>query len=720
MRFWKFFVPFRTYLPSLYNYERFCYISLSPFQAESLILLHTTIPLQFIFIMNPHFICIMKLRFISTLAMLSLIFSGLHTLSSCSAGAHQGASPAATARRVLSERLPGTAIEITVDSSLNIPAEGFENAFRNDSLIIRASSEAGALYGAFDAIRRAQSLTTAQLPAEWSDAPKLPLRILNHWDNLDGTVERGYAGKSIWKWDSPLTAADRQLYEKYAEINASTGINGTVLNNVNASPQILSTERLKRVAEIADILRPYAMKVYLSVNFASPMALDSLPTADPLDPAVKAWWRKKADEIYDLIPDFGGFLVKANSEGQPGPMDFGHSHADGANMLADALAPHNGTVMWRAFVYSPSDADRAKQAYLEFQPFDGQFRDNVIIQIKNGPIDFQPREPYSPLFDAMHSTPEMAELQITQEYLGHSNHLAFLAPMWKEFFSMVPYQRLKGAAGVANIGDAPNFTAHPFAAANWYAFGRLAWNPELTAREIANEWISAQLLSSKDVPQEVTENLVEMMISSREAVVDYMMPLGLHHIFAFGHHYGPEPWCDVPGAREDWLPRYYHRADKNGIGFDRTSKGSGATEQYAEPWRVIFDNVDACPDEYLLWFHHVPWNHKMKNGNTLWEELCAHYQRGVERVGSYREVWESARDYVDPEVFADVATRLDTQYKDAEWWRDACLSYFGSIAGLALPEGYPQPKHSLEYYKQISLPVSNYECPSPALLDSVR
>lgn len=657
----------------------------------------------------------MKNRRISLYTFLGIVLPAIINLS-CSPGELQTCGPADTAKRILSEKLAGITSIISVDSTFEIPHEGFENSFRGDTLVIRSSSDAGALYGAFDAIRRRPD----GLQEQWKDAPRLPLRILDHWDNLDRTVERGYAGKSIWKWDEPLSDDDRRVYEKYAEINASTGINGAVLNNVNASPYILSEEKLKRVAEIADILRPYAMKVYLSVNFASPMALDSLPTADPVDSAVKEWWKKKADYIYSIISDFGGFLVKANSEGQPGPMDFGRTHSEGANMLAEALDSHGGIVMWRAFVYSPSDSDRAKQAYLEFQPLDGQFRDNVIIQIKNGPIDFQPREPHSPLFGAMPATPQMAELQITQEYLGQSNHLAFLAPMWEEFFKAVPYSTLKGVAGVANIGDSHNFTAHPFAAANWYAFGRLAWNPELAPEKIAREWLSTEILTKGDTPDCIFDALAEMMLSSREAVVNYMMPLGLHHIFAFGHHYGPEPWCIVAGAREDWLPRYYHKADKNGIGFDRSSKGSGATEQYAEPYRTLYDDPKTCPDELLLWFHHLPWDYRMKNGNMLWEEICARYEQGVEKVASYREIWESAREYVDPKIFADVASRLDTQLKDAEWWRDACLAYFGSVAGRELPDGYPRPKHSLEHYMSVKLPISNYECPSPFLLDSVR
>lgn len=619
------------------------------------------------------------------------------------------------AKNELNQHFGPDKVKIEVTSDAPVPPEGFIIHRDGEGWRLNASTPLGALYGAYDMIRRSHH----NLPDYFSDSPVIPLRLLNHWDNLDGTVERGYAGSSIWKWDIPLTDADRDLYRRYARINAFVGINGSVLNNVNASPQILSEEKLKRVAEIADILRPYGIKIYLSVNFASPMALDSLASADPLLPEVQQWWKDKADRIYSLIPDFGGFLVKANSEGQPGPMDFGRSHSQGANMLADALAPHGGIVMWRAFVYSPSDDDRAKQAYLEFQPLDGEFRDNVIVQIKNGPIDFQPREPYSPLFGATPATQQMAELQITQEYLGHSNHLAFLAPLWSEFFDCIPHSGLKGVAGVANVGDTDNLTGHPLAMANWYAFGRMAWNPELTSDRIAEEWIRSQLVNH-DTPDKIIDDLTLMLTESREAVVDYMMPLGLHHIFAFGHHYGPEPWCDVPGAREDWLPRYYHRADHNGIGFDRTSTGSDAVSQYTEPFRSTFANIEQCPEEFLLWFHHLPWDYKMKSGRTLWEELCFHYQKGVEKVNDFQNIWDTAASYLDPELYADVKGRLLTQKKDAEWWRDACLSYFGELAGQPLPSGIPTPKHSLNHYKSIHLPITNYECPSATLLDSVR
>lgn len=593
--------------------------------------------------------------------------------------------------------------------------DGFAISQSDSEVNIYGDSELGILYGAY-ALLRDPSLGKDSV---FVSNPAYTLRILNHWDNLDGTIERGYAGKSLWRWDE-LPDSISPRYEEYARANAAIGINGTVLNNVNASPKILSAPYLEKVAKLADIFRPYGIRVYLSVNFASPMVLDSLPTADPLDPAVSEWWKRKADEIYSLIPDFGGFLVKANSEGQPGPMDFGRTHAEGANMLASALKPHDGIVMWRAFVYSPIDADRAKQAYMEFKPLDGKFDPNVIVQIKNGPIDFQPREPYSPLFGAMPQTDEMAEFQVTQEYLGHSNHLAFLAPMWTEFFRYVKPESLKAIAGVTNIGDDANWTGHPLAQANWYAFGRLAWNPRLSAGEIAAEWISDILVNPSKTPEEVVGSLKEMLTTSHETVVDYMMPLGLHHIFAFGHHYGPEPWCDVPGARPDWLPKYYHQADSLGIGFDRSPSGSDAVEQYPEPLRSQLADMSSCPEEFLLWFHHVPWDWKMKSGRTLWDELCLHYQRGYETVKGYQTIWENARPYLKPEIYADVKQRLETQVKDAAWWRDACLLYFGQYSGMPLPAGVDAPLHTLDEYESMKLPISNYESPSPVLLDSIR
>lgn len=650
------------------------------------------------------------------------------------------------ARAELENNWTGAPVElIGGDSSHGLKTNGYAIEQTGSEIKIYSSDDLGALYGVY-ALLRDSSLGKDSL---YVSNPAYGLRILNHWDNLDGTVERGYAGKSLWKWEQlPDSVSPR--YEEYARANAATGINGTVLNNVNASPKILSAEYLPKVAKLADIFRPYGIRVYLSVNFASPMVLDSLPTADPLDPAVQDWWKRKADEIYGLIPDFGGFLVKANSEGQPGPMDFGRSHAEGANMLARAAAPHDGIVMWRAFVYSPIDADRAKQAYMEFEPLDGKFDSNVIIQIKNGPIDFQPREPYSPLFGAMPKSDEMVEFQVTQEYLGHSNHLAFLAPMWTEFFDYVAPESLKAVAGVANIGDEPNMTGHPLARANWYAFGRLAWDPTLTPEQIAGEWIDSNLIDPAATPAAVRDSLISMFVTSREAVVDYMMPLGLHHIFAFGHHYGPEPWCDVPGARADWLPKYYHQADAQGIGFDRSPSGSDAVGQYPEPLRSRLADVSTCPEEFLLWFHHVPWNHKMPSGRTLWEELCTAYQRGVDKAASYKQIWASARPYlkVNPKIvnklpgdetaksdavqsaesseealYADVAERLDTQLRDAEWWRDACLQYFARFSRMPLPANVPAagtPSHSLDSLMKIKLPITNYESPTPHLLNSAR
>ncbi|MDE6108663.1 MAG: alpha-glucuronidase [Muribaculaceae bacterium] len=631
-------------------------------------------------------------------------------------------------------RQPSTAVEGTsvvypgelemlidsTDTALTSP-EGFRVCRRaGEPVRLTSPSRAGLIYGAYH-LMRMHAAGADTVGCDVVENPAYALRLLNHWDNLDGTVERGYAGSSIWKWDE-LPGKLSPLYREYAERCARVGINGVVLNNVNASPRILSGEYIAKVKALADVLRPYGIRTYLSVNFASPVALDSLASADPADPAVQQWWKDKADEIYRAIPDFGGFLVKANSEGQPGPCDYGRTHAEGANMLADALAPHGGIVMWRAFVYSPADADRAKQAYLEFKPLDGQFAPNVILQVKNGPVDFQPREPFSPLFGAMESTPEMVEFQITQEYLGHSNHLAYLAPMWSEFFGYVQPSSLAAVAGVANIGDVPGMTGHPFADANFYAFGRMAWNPSLSPDEIADEWMATELFAdaSAEVPDSVREAVRSMMLSSREAVVDYMMPLGLHHIFAFGHHYGPEPWCDVPGARPDWLPRYYHRADKDGLGFDRSHTGSNAVAQYPDSLAALLDDTATCPEQFLLWFHHVPWDYRMKSGRTMWEELCVAYDRGVRTVDGYPALWAKARPYVSAAVYDEVARKLDVQARDARWWRDACVQYFGTFSGMPVPEGLEQPGTPLDSLMRVKLPLSNYECPSDSLLNIYR
>lgn len=588
--------------------------------------------------------------------------------------------------------------------------EGYTIRSAGNDIILESSAEKGLLYAAYHLLRlQAEGNDCKNLNI--SESPLYEYRILNHWDNIDGTVERGYAGKSLWKWEE-LPSVISPAYEKYARANASIGINGTVLNNVNASIEILSDKYLDKVKALSDIFRPYGIKVYLSVNFASPMKLGGLDTADPMDEKVAEWWKRKVHEIYSLIPDFGGFLVKANSEGQPGPCDYGRTHAQGANMLASALKPYGGIVMWRAFVYSPTDDDRAKQAYLEFKPLDGKFLDNVIVQVKNGPIDFQPREPYSPLFGSMPHTPLMVEFQITQEYLGHSNHLAYLAPMWKEFYEYVSPYSIKAVAGVANIGDDVNWCGHDFAQSNWYAFGRLAWNPELSSSQIAREW----LVQTFTDESEFLNSVEEMMLESREAVVDYMMPLGLHHIFAWNHHYGPEPWCEIPGARADWLPSYYHCADREGIGFDRTTTGSDAVSQYPDSLAAVFNSLSSCPEEFLLWFHHVSWDHKLKSGNTLWDDLCYKYQTGVEKAQEFCEVWNQMSDYVDSERYQAIANRLKIQADDAVWWKDACLEYFRTFSRMKYPSGVDKPVFRLKELKKVKLPISNYECPSEDIL----
>lgn len=620
-----------------------------------------------------------------------------------------------TAIQELRNTWKGNPIILSVHKNKNLKDEGYAISKRNGKIQISSPTDKGILYGTYHLLRLQATNTDIDSKLPITENPAYDLRILNHWDNLDGTIERGYAGRSLWQWEElPNTLSPR--YKDYARANASIGINGTVLNNVNASPQILSVAYLQKVKTLADLFRPYGIKVYLSVNFASPMVLDNLPTADPLGKDVIRWWKNKAKEIYKLIPDFGGFLVKANSEGQPGPCDFGRTHAEGANMLADALKPYKGIVMWRAFVYSPDDADRAKQAYKEFKPLDGKFRSNVIIQTKNGPVDFQPREPYSPLFTAIEHTDQMVEFQITQEYLGHSNHIAYLAPMWKEFFEFVPAHSLRAIAGVANIGTDINWCGHPFAQSNWYAFGRLAWNPFLTSEEIADEWLKQTFTTN---PAFVT-SVKDIMLKSREAVVDYMMPMGLHHLFAWGHHYGPEPWCNISGARPDWMPSYYHKADAQGIGFDRSSRGSNAVGQYPATIAALYDQIDTCPEEYLLWFHHVSWTHPFKNGKTLWETLCHHYDRGVQQVKEFQKVWDSIVNLIDSDRFCQVQSLMKTQVRDAIWWKDACLLYFQEFSKLPFPNDMERPIHNLDALKKVNLGISNFECPTQELLNRHR
>ncbi len=595
------------------------------------------------------------------------------------------------AKDELTKYYKGKEVSIRIDPLLNL-GEGY---MLTDSSII-ASSSIGILYGAYDLLRLQETGNLSHLSK--TEKPAVNLRILNHWDNLDGSIERGYAGKSIWKWDEIILdkAGEFKNISKdlrnrlitYARSNASIGINGAVLNNVNASPQMMTSEYLHKVKVIADIFRPYGIRVYLSINFASPMALGYTKTADPLDMKVQLWWKKKAKEIYASIPDFGGFLVKANSEGQSGPGDYHRSHADGANMLADALKPFGGIVMWRSFVYGANHKgeDRVKQAVSEFKYQDGKFRDNVILQSKNGPLDFQPREPYAPIFDNIHQTPQIAELQITQEYLGQSKHLVYLAPMWKEFFRFVSPDKLKGIAGVSNIGDNANWCGHPFSQANWYAFGRLAWNPSISSEEIAHEWL-IQTYECKD--ERFTKPVEMMMLTSREACVNYMMPLGLHHIFKFDHHYGPEPDGFKAEYPLEWCPVYYHKADAKGIGFNRSSDGTDAVGQYPEPYRSLYDNLATCPEEYLLWFHHVPWNYRMKSGSTLWEELCMRYNMGVSMVETYRDYWHtSTKEYMKDHIteWEMTDSLLNVQLASAKEWRDVCLKYFQTFSKMNIDE----------------------------------
>lgn len=618
------------------------------------------------------------------------------------------------AKQELENNWRGKNVELKIDKSLNL-GEGYNiyarPAQQGDNIqyeaTITASDPIGLLYGAYELIRlqntdayntgsgNQQNFSKA---IDETEKPQVGLRILNHWDNLDGSIERGYAGKSIFKWEEIKLGKNgkggsisKSLHDRlitYARANASLGINGSVLNNVNASPKMMTAEYINKVKIIANILRPYGIRVYLSINFASPMALGYTKTADPLDKKVQQWWKKKAKEIYATIPDFGGFLVKANSEGQPGPGDYHRTHADGANMLADAVKPYGGIIMWRSFVYGANHKgeDRVKQAVSEFKGMDGKFRDNVILQSKNGPLDFQPREPYAPIFDNIKQTPQIAELQITQEYLGQSKHLTYLAPMWKEFFGFVNPDRLVGISGVANIGDDANWCGHPFSQANWYAFGRLAWNPSLTAEEIAHEWL-VQTYENQD--EKFTKPVEMMMMTSREACVNYMMPLGLHHIFKFDHHYGPEPDGFIASYPLEWCPVYYHKADAQGVGFDRSSKGTDAVGQYPEPYRSLYDNIETCPEEYLLWFHHVPWTYKMKSGSTLWQELCMKYNMGVAMVEVYRDFWHtSAKQYMKghEQEWQHTDSLLNVQLENAKEWRNTCLKYFQTFSKMKIYE----------------------------------
>jgi len=610
-------------------------------------------------------------------------------------------------------------LKIQLDKINDLGSEGFRIASKtNQPLTITANTEIGLLYGTFHLLKimqLQQSITNLNI----QESPKIQHRVLNHWDNLDRTSERGYAGFSIWDWHRLPDYLDPR-YSDYARANASIGINGTVLTNVNANALVLTPTYIEKVKALADLFRPYGIKVYLTARFSAPIEIGGLSTADPLNKEVAKWWTDKVKEIYKEIPDFGGFLVKANSEGQPGPHNYGRTHADGANMLARALKPYGGIVMWRAFVYSEEKPDdRAKQAYDEFVPLDGTFDDNVMVQVKNGPIDFQPREPFHPMFGATPKTPLMMEFQITQEYLGQATNLVYLAPMYKECLNSDTYAKgrgsevakvidgslfnhqLTGIAGVANIGTDINWTGHPMAQVNWYAFGRLAWNPELSSEEIAREWIGQTFGNDP----KITKPILEIMLRSWEAAVHYMTPLGLHHLMGTGHHYGPAPWVSNLG-RPDWNPVYYHKADAEGIGFDRTKTGSNAVNQYFTPNNEIFGSLKKCPEKFLLWFHHVPWQYKMASGNTLWNELALTYQEGVNTVRSMQKKWQSLEGKIDDERFSEVKMLLKIQEKEAIWWKDASLLYFSTFSKLPLPEGVESPKHDLEYYQSLSFPFA--------------
>ncbi len=608
------------------------------------------------------------------------------------------------------------------DQLKNSGQEGFIISSRliqnKKAIVIAAQEDIGVLYGIYHFLRLLQTQQDIRSLAVES-SPKIKLRLLNHWDNLDRTVERGYAGFSLWDWQKLPDYIDPR-YRDYARANASIGINGTVLTNVNANALILTQAYLKKVTALADVFRPYGIKVYLPARFSAPLESRELKTADPLDPLVQQWWKDKATEIYKSIPDFGGFIVKANSEGQPGPQNYGRSHADGANMLADAVKLHNGIVMWRAFVYDNNvPDDRARQAYSEFKPLDGTFRKNVLIQVKNGPVDFQPREPFHPLFGAMPNTPLMMEFQITQEYLGFSTHLVYLATLFKEFLASDTYSKgpgssvakvidgslerhtLSGMAGVANTGSDRNWCGHPFAQANWYSFGRLAWDHQLSAGQLAEEWIRMTFSNDDAVIQPVKS----MMLASREIAVNYMTPLGLHHIMGWSHHYGPGPWIRDK-QRADWTSVYYHRADSAGIGFDRTASGSNAVGQYFPPVQQKFSSLSDCPEEYLLWFHHVPWDYKSKSGRTLWYELCFRYYQGVDSVHRMQRAWDGLSGKIDPERFEQVRALLAIQEKEAVLWRNACVLYFQTFSRKPIPAGLPRPEKGLEYYQQLEYPFA--------------
>jgi len=586
-----------------------------------------------------------------------------------------------------------SSVNTTIDN--NLGKEEFHVFDTPEGRVVSGGSEIGVMYGVY-ALQRAEVLGQAGKGIDIQQKPAYDYRILNHWDNMDDSVERGYAGLSMWEWTAEEIPVER--IHKYGQLCASVGINGSVLNNVNSNPVIVDAEHIARIAKIANILRVYGIKTYVAIKWNTPIVLGGLKTADPLNPAVRQWWKDKADEIYASIPDFGGFLVKANSESEGGPQDYGRTHVDGANMLGEALKPHGGIVMWRAFVYKQNNPDRANTAVEEFEDLDGQFMDNVIIQIKNGPVDFQPREPFNPLFGRMYKTNLMMEFQVTQEYLGFSNHIAYLGTLFEECLDSDTYRDGEGStvanvitaiAGVANTGQDKNFCGYIFAQANWYAFGRLAWDPTISAEQIADEWahqtfLKPEGMSPKAYNKKFISPVEDILMTSREAVVNYEMPLGLHHLFA-GSHYEPMPW--EVAIREDWSPRYYHKADSTGIGFDRTMSGSKNTHMYHEPLASVYESLETCPENLLLWFHHLPWDYKLSSGSTLWDGICQHYDDGISQIEQYQKTWEGLKPYVSESIYNEVAGKLIKQHNDAEWWRDACVGYFQKSSKRDLPQG---------------------------------
>ncbi len=616
-----------------------------------------------------------------------------------------------------------SSISSLIKQPINIPAndEGYSISTvvvnGKSCTVITGKNDIGVLYGCFQFLRLLQ--TNQSISAlHIQSSPKLKLRLLNHWDNLNRHVERGYAGIALWDWHKLPDYID-QRYIDYARANASIGINGVTVTNVNANAQVLTKPYLEKLKALADVFRPYGIKIFLTARFSAPMELDKFKTADPLNEDVRTWWKNKTEEVYSMIPDFGGYLVKANSEGQPGPQNYNRTHADGANMLADAVASHHGIVIWRAFVYSQDSDDRFKQAYDEFKPLDGQFKNNVLVQVKNGPIDFQPREPFSPLFGAMKKTPLVMEFQITQEYLGQATHLVYEAPLFKETFNAETYangksntvaqvidgeafnNELTGMSGVTNIGNDINWTGHLFGQANWYAYGRLAWDLDLSSEQIADEWIR-QTFTNESAFIKITKNI---MMNSREMLVNYMTPLGLHHIMGNGHHYGPAPWSNTL-ARPDWNPVYYHKADNNGVGFNRTSTGTNALAQYSKEVAAQYLDSNTCDENYLLWFHHVSWNHPMKSGRNLWNEMCYRYYTAVDQMKEVEKQWAGLEKYIDQERFQHVKMLLGTQRKEAIWWRNACLLYFQTFSKQPIPSTYEQPDRTLEYYKSLRFPFA--------------